>query len=126
LLIHTSTPCRISSAAMSAWMSEKPTTKSGCSFRISPIFAEVKALTFGFSRRAIAGAHREAADADDAMLLAQRVQHLGGLLGEADDALRAPCSFHQAFAQMHGVIGVPESAHGYSIRFAHSPARLRS
>src|SRR4249919_3100877 len=55
LLIHTSTPCRISSAAMSAWMSEKPTTKSGCSFRISPIFAEVKALTFGFSLRAIAG-----------------------------------------------------------------------
>src|SRR5207342_1854389 len=39
-------------------------------------------------------AHGEAADADDAMLLAQRVQHFRGLLGEADDALRshAHCS----------------------------------
>ena len=55
LLIHTSTPWRINAAAMSAWMSENPMTKSGCSFRISPIFAEVNALTFGFSRRAIAG-----------------------------------------------------------------------
>ena len=40
---------------MSAWMSENPITKSGCSFRISPIFALVKALTFGFSLRAIGG-----------------------------------------------------------------------
>ena len=31
-------------------------------------------------------AHREARDADDAALLAQRVQHLGGLFGQADDA----------------------------------------
>ena len=43
LLIHTSTPWRINAAAMSAWMSENPMTKSGCSFRISPIFALVKA-----------------------------------------------------------------------------------
>ena len=40
---------------MSAWISENPITKSGSSLRISPIFAEVNALTFGFSRRAIAG-----------------------------------------------------------------------
>src|SRR5690606_32367351 len=55
LLIQTSMPCRTSSAAMSAWMSEKPTTKSGSSFRISPIFALVKALTLGFSLRARGG-----------------------------------------------------------------------
>src|SRR5690606_14128391 len=55
LLIHTSTPRRTSSAAMSAWMSEKPTTKSGCSARIASILALVKALTFGFSLRARGG-----------------------------------------------------------------------
>ena len=33
--------------------------------------------------------HRVAGDADDARLLAEQVQPLGGLLGEADDALRA-------------------------------------
>src|SRR5688500_16639811 len=40
---------------MSAWMSEKPTTKSGFNLRISSIFADVNALTFGFSLRAMAG-----------------------------------------------------------------------
>ena len=40
---------------MSAWMSEKPTTKSGSSFRISSIFALVNALTLGFSLRARGG-----------------------------------------------------------------------
>ena len=40
---------------MSAWMSEKPMARSGCSFRISPIFALVNALTFGFSLRACGG-----------------------------------------------------------------------
>src|SRR3546814_10482979 len=50
-------------------------------------------------------AHGEAADADDPVLLAERVQHLGGLLGQADDALRAD-----------------GPRHGYSIRFVHAPA----
>src|SRR3546814_7709504 len=50
-------------------------------------------------------AHGEAADADDPVLLAERVQHLGGLLGQADDALRAD-----------------GPRHGYSIRFVHVPA----
>src|SRR5690606_14243661 len=48
--------------------------------------------------------HREAADANDALLLAQGVQDLGRLLGQADDAARA-------------------DAHGYSIRFCHWPSR---
>src|SRR5687768_8760110 len=48
-------PWRISSPAISAWMSEKPMTKSGRSSRIAPIFALVKALTFGFSLRAMVG-----------------------------------------------------------------------
>jgi hypothetical protein len=55
LLIHTSTPARISSRAMSAWMSEKPMAKSGCSARMRSIFALVNADTFGFSRRACGG-----------------------------------------------------------------------
>src|SRR3546814_5330268 len=50
-------------------------------------------------------AHSEAADADDPVLLAERVQHFGGLLGQADDALRAD-----------------GPRHGYSIRFVHAPA----
>src|SRR5689334_14567380 len=53
--IHTSTPRRTSSAAISAWMSEKPIAKSGSSARIASIFALVNALTFGFSRRAALG-----------------------------------------------------------------------
>src|SRR5574337_1134353 len=36
-------------------MSEKPIAKSGSNFRISPIFALVKAETFGFSLRARGG-----------------------------------------------------------------------
>src|SRR5690348_4627929 len=55
LLIHTSTPALISSRAISAWMSEKPIARSGSSLRISPIFALVKAETFGFSLRARGG-----------------------------------------------------------------------
>jgi len=33
-------------------------------------------------------AHGEAGDADDAPLLPEQIERLGGLLGEADDALR--------------------------------------
>src|SRR5690606_16620883 len=50
--------------------------------------------------------HGKTADADDAVGLAQCVQHLGGLLGEADDPARP--------------------GHGYSIRLLHSPARSLS
>src|SRR5215813_9551723 len=83
LLIHTSTPLRINIWAMSAWMSEKPIARSGRSARIRSTFALVNADTRGFSRRT----DREAGDADDAMLLTERVEHLGGFFGQADDAL---------------------------------------
>ena len=43
-------------AAMSVWGSEKVRTRSGFSANILSMFAEVKALTRGFSRRACAGA----------------------------------------------------------------------
>ena len=76
LLIHTSTPWRISSAAMSAWMSEKPTTKSGSQLEdLVDLRAGERAdlrLLAARDRRA----HGEAADADDAVLLAERVQRL--------------------------------------------------
>src|SRR5579871_32537 len=55
LLIHTSIPARISSRAISAWISEKPMTRSGRNARMSSILALVNAETFGFSRRACAG-----------------------------------------------------------------------
>src|SRR6476469_2343101 len=55
LLIQTSMPRRISSLAMSAWISEKPTTKSGRSARMRSILADVNALTLGFSSRACGG-----------------------------------------------------------------------
>src|SRR5690606_36352993 len=56
-------------------------------------------------------AHREAADADDAILLAERVQDLGRLLGEADDPART----------------VPRGrSHGYSIRLDQRAATSRS
>jgi hypothetical protein len=45
----------MSDCAMSAWMSEKPTTRSGSSRRISSTLALVNADTFGFSRRARGG-----------------------------------------------------------------------
>ena len=53
--IQTSTPARTRSRAISAWMSEKPITKSGFSARIASIFALVNAETFGFSLRARGG-----------------------------------------------------------------------
>jgi hypothetical protein len=77
-------PWRISALAMSAWMSEKPMTKSGLSLRISPILAEVNALTLRDRR-----AHGEAADADDTILFAERVQGFSRFLGQADDAAGA-------------------------------------
>src|SRR5690606_3030575 len=55
LAIHTSTPARTRSAAISAWMSEKPMARSGFRARIAPVRALVKALTLGFSRRARGG-----------------------------------------------------------------------
>ena len=51
------------------------------------IFALVKAETRGFSLRA-RGSYREAGNADDAVLLAEPVESLGRLLGEAHDATR--------------------------------------
>ena len=38
-------------------------------------------------------AHGEPTDADDAFLLTERIQRLGGLFGEADDALGADAHF---------------------------------
>jgi hypothetical protein len=55
LKMVTCTPLRTSSAAMSACRSEKPNTQSGFSARILSIFADRKALTFGFSSRARRG-----------------------------------------------------------------------
>ena len=75
---------------MSACRSENPSTRSGRSSTMRSIFALVNAETFGFSLRARGGPHGEAGDADDAPVLAQQVQRLGGLLGEADDALGEP------------------------------------
>src|SRR5690606_40642790 len=54
-------------------------------------------------------AHGEAADADDPVLLAERVQDFGRFLGQADDALRAD-----------------RTGHGYSIRFDQCAATSRS
>ena len=74
---------------MSAWMSEKPTTKSGSQLQD---LVDLRAGERGHLRFFLARArrpHGEAGDADDALLLAERVQHFGGLFGEADDALGA-------------------------------------
>src|SRR5882672_6426193 len=76
------TPARTRSATMSACKSEKASTRSGSSARIFGMSAEMNADTRGFSRRA----HRIAGDADDAVLLADQIERLHGLLGEADDA----------------------------------------
>ena len=73
---------------MSACRSEKPMARSGFSARIRPVRALVNADTRGFSRARRRRPHREAGDADDPLLLAQRVQDLGRLLRQADDALR--------------------------------------
>src|SRR5215472_7470674 len=48
-----------------AWRLENVRTRSGCNARILSIFADVKALTRGFLRRA----HHVVGDADDAGLL---------------------------------------------------------
>ena len=89
LAIHTSTPARISAAAMSAWMSEKPIARSGFRSSMRSTLAEVKADTRGFSARACAGRTVKPEMPTMRLLLAQGVQHLGGFFGEADDALRA-------------------------------------
>src|SRR3984893_8708595 len=52
---RTAKPRRMRSAAMSAWRSENVRTRSGTSAMILSMFAEVKALTRGFSRRARGG-----------------------------------------------------------------------
>src|SRR5580692_9662628 len=49
------TPWRMRFAAMSAWRSENVRTRSGFRARILSMFADVKALTRGFSRRACGG-----------------------------------------------------------------------
>src|SRR5215467_3576205 len=76
------------SATIPAWRSENVRTRSGCSARILSIFADVKALTRGFSRRACGGAHDVARDTHDAVLLAEQVERLDGLFGEADNSAR--------------------------------------
>jgi len=50
------------------------------------MFADVKALTRGFSRRA--SAHDIAGNPDDAVLLAEQVERLDGFFGEADNSTR--------------------------------------
>jgi hypothetical protein len=48
------------------------------------MFADVKPLTRGFAR--LRRARNIAGDADDAVLLAEQVQRLDGLFGEADNS----------------------------------------
>src|SRR3546814_10834024 len=78
-------------------------------------------------------AHGEDADADDPVLLAERVQNLGGLLGQADDALRAAkpglgirdSGFGKTAIQLFRIPNPTSrlpALHGYSIRFDHAPA----
>jgi hypothetical protein len=76
------------SATISACRSENVRTRSSFSARIFSIFADVKALTRGFSRRACGGAHDVTGDADDAVLLAERVQRFDGLFSQADYSAR--------------------------------------
>ncbi len=71
---------------MSAWRSEKVSTRSGSSARI---FGHVGGNE-GADARLLAshprGAHGIARDPDDAGFLAEEIQRLDRLLGEADDA----------------------------------------
>ncbi len=48
---------------------------------------------FGFQPRLFRAA-REAGNTDDAFVLAEKVERLGGLTREANDALRTVCRFH--------------------------------
>ncbi len=82
----TATLRRISSAAMSACRSEKVRTRSGSSARI---FSKSARDEGGDARLLLAHPrrpHRIARDADDAALLAEKIERLDGLLGQADDA----------------------------------------
>ena len=78
---------------MSACRSEKPSTRSGSSSRILSVLAERNAARPRFLAARAGGPHGVARDADDAALLAQQVQSLGRLLGEADDALGGSTPF---------------------------------
>ena len=79
---------------MSACRSEKPIARSGLSARIASIFALVNAETRGFSRRARGGRTVKPEMPDDAPLFAERVQHLGGLFGQAHDAFGEGGCYH--------------------------------
>ena len=83
----TATPWRISSAAMSACRSEKVSTRSGSSARIFGTSARDEGrhprLLAPHPRRP----HRIARHADDAALLAEQIERLHGLFGQADDSL---------------------------------------
>ena len=81
---------------MSAWMSEKPTTKSGLQLEDLVDLRAGEGADLRFFAARVRRAHGEAGDADDAIGLAQCVQDFGRLLGQADDA--------------------PRTTHGYSIR----------
>src|SRR5262249_2986357 len=77
-------PARISSAAISAWRSEKVKTRSGSSARIFGMSAEVKAETRGFPRRTWAAAPRNRIP-HNAVLLTDKVKRFDRLLRQADD-----------------------------------------
>ena len=74
---------------MSAWMSEKPITRSGSQREDLVDLRAGEGADLRLLRARPRRPHGEAGDADDAVLLAERVQHLGRLFGQADDAPRA-------------------------------------
>jgi hypothetical protein len=81
----TSIPRRMRPAAMSGWRSEKMKTRSSFSARILSICrgesAHSRLLAASLRR-----AHGVAGNPDDAVLLAEQVEGLAGLLGEADNS----------------------------------------
>jgi hypothetical protein len=89
LAIHTSTPASTRARAMSGLHVGKADRQVG---REREDAVDLRARERRDARLLVTRlgrAHGEAGDADDAVLLAERVEHLGRLFGEADDAARA-------------------------------------
>ena len=82
----TATPARISSAAMSACRSENVSTRSGSSARIFGTSARDERRHPRLLPPHPLRPHRIARHADDAPLLAEQIQRLHRLFGQADDA----------------------------------------
>jgi hypothetical protein len=73
---------------MSPCRSEKVSTRSGRTARILFDVAAGEGEDLGFFLARLGRPHGIAADAGDAVLLAEGVEHLDGFGGQADDALR--------------------------------------